>query len=103
VQTDDIELFRTFITRRTKWGLVYGPANGGKTTLAKYMGQKYGYSVIEWEPTIAQLKEKLGAPGEPLEDVPLAKIVEYYRKMFEMVGKEKYIFDGFPPGCETRQ
>ena len=44
----------------------------GKTTFAKYVAQKFGYNLIEWEPTIAILKEKLAAvPGEPLEEVTL--------------------------------
>jgi len=38
--------------------------------------------LIEWEPTIAILKEKLGPPGEPLEEVSLARIIEYYKGLF---------------------
>ena len=37
------------MNRRTKWGLVVGSSNSGKTTLAKYIGLKYGYTIIEWE------------------------------------------------------
>ena len=40
------------------------------------------------------LKEKLGAPGEPLEEVPLAKLVEYYSSLFAPVLREKFLFDG---------
>ena len=49
---------------------------------------------MEWEPTITLLKEKLGPPGEPLEDVPLPKLIEYYRNLFAPALKEKYLFDG---------
>ena len=58
--------------------------------------------MIEWEPTIAMLKEKLGQPGEPLEDVSLARIVDYYSKLFAPALTEKFIFDGFPPGSDQK-
>jgi replication-associated recombination protein RarA len=57
---DDIEQFRAFITAKTHFGVLTGPSFGGRTTLSRYIAAKFGYQVIEWEPTIAMLKEKLG-------------------------------------------
>lgn len=102
VSNEDTGAFRAYMTKRTKWGLVVGPSASGKTTLARYIAQRYGYTLVEWEPTIAALKEKLGQPGEPLEDVPLPRIVDYYTRTFAPVLRDKFVFDGFPPGCDTK-
>lgn len=50
---------------------------------------------MEWEPTINALKEKLAdVPGEPLDDVPLPKLIKYYTGLFSNFSNDKYVFDG---------
>ena len=82
ISSDDLGAVRSFLTKRKSFGLVVGPSVSGKTTLTKYIGLKFEYVVIEWESTIPILKEKLGPPGEPLEEVPLSRLVQYYQSMF---------------------
>lgn len=59
-------------------------------------------NLIEWgETTINFLKEKSSTvPGEQVEELTLPMIIKYYREFFSNVTNEKYVFDGFPPGCE---
>ncbi|CAD8057877.1 unnamed protein product [Paramecium sonneborni] len=101
IQNEDIGSFQSYVTRRVQYGIVVGPQMTGKTTFAKYISQKFGYNLIEWEPTIAQLKEKLApASGEQLEEVTLPQIIKYYKELFSNITNDKYLFDGFPPGCD---
>ncbi|CAD8140791.1 unnamed protein product [Paramecium octaurelia] len=102
IQNEDLGPFQSYLTKRVKYGIVIGPAMSGKTTFAKYISQKFGFNLIEWgETAITQLKEKLSTvPGEQIEELTLPMIIKYYKDLFSNVTNEKYVFDGFPPGCE---
>ena len=97
-------MLKSYLTKKTSYGFIFGPSFSGKTTLARYTAQRYGYTVIEWEPTIAMLKEKLAVnPGEPLEDVSFDKIIGYYKKLIGNYTSDVFLFDGLPPNVDFKQ
>jgi len=97
IDQPNLEFLDRFITKPVKYGFVMGPSSSGRTTVAKHIANKFGYTLIEWEPTISMLKEKLGTPEEPLDEVPYTKVVEYFRDRINAANsQETLLFDGFP-------
>lgn len=37
INNEDIEVFKSFITNKTHYGIVIGPSTSGKTTISKYI------------------------------------------------------------------
>jgi len=54
-----LDILDTYITKRAKYGFVVGPSAGGKTTIAKFVAQSFGYELVEWEPTFEVMAQKL--------------------------------------------
>ena len=58
--------------------MVFGSPSSGKTTLAKYLKEKYEYNLVDYEKITAYLKEKLGSDDGPLEEVPIDAMIKYF-------------------------
>ena len=67
---------------KAKFWVVGGASGSGKTTVAKFIADNFGFKLIELEKDIGGVKEKLANPDEG-EEVPLKKIINYYKKMIE--------------------
>lgn len=67
-----LDILDFYITKKAKYGVIVGPSASGKTTLAKFIAQTFSYELVEWESTIAQLKEKLATEEGAPEEVPYA-------------------------------
>ncbi len=74
------------------YGIVLGAPCSGKTTVARALARGLGMQLVEWEPALAQIKEELSTPENPVEELPPARVVEYYSKRIQ---KGSRLFDGF--------
>ena len=78
---------------KVEYWIINGPIGSGKTTVAKYLQSQFGYKLIEFEAELAQAKEKLANPDEG-EEVPLKKILNYFRQMLEQNKETVCVIDG---------
>jgi len=68
-----------------------------KSVVAKQLAKKYQFELVEWEATLAQLKEKLGTEDAPLETVSFQQVQDHFRARLEPAKcRGKVLFDGFP-------
>lgn len=51
-------LVLSYLDRRNPYILISGPESSGKTEIAKIIARDYGYKHIEFEPYMAEYKEK---------------------------------------------
>ena len=72
IDREALDIVDLYITERANFGFILGPTSGGKSTLAKYIAEKFQYTLIEWEPLFEMLKVKLGTEDSPLEEVTFA-------------------------------
>lgn len=52
------------LSPKASYWVVGGASGSGKTTVAKYISEQFGYKMIEFEKDIAVVKEKLANPDE---------------------------------------
>lgn len=60
-----------------------GPPFCGKTTLSKYLKEKFSYNLADFEKIIQQLKEKLGGEEGPLEEVPFEPLCKHLAEIIK--------------------
>ena len=80
------------LSEKANYWVVGGASGSGKTTIAKYIADQFGFKFIEFEKDLAAAKEKLANPEEG-EEVPLKKILNYYKNMIQNDKNCTYIFD----------
>ncbi len=69
IDRDALDIVDLYENERSNYGFVIGSSGSGITTSAKYIAEKYGYTLVEWEPTVEMLKVKLGGEEGPLEEI----------------------------------
>ena len=83
------------LSPKANYWVVGGASGSGKTTIAKYIADQFGYKFIEFDKDLAAVKEKLANPEEG-EEVPLKKILNYYKNLVNSDKGCTYIFDSLP-------
>lgn len=69
IDRHSLDIVDSFINDRSNFGFILGPVAAGKTALAKYIAHKFGFTLVEWEPTFEALKAKLGGEEGPLDEI----------------------------------
>ena len=72
-----------------------GPSCSGKSCVAKFICNEYGYKMIEFEPYLANIKEKLMGPDDG-EELPVKKVFAHFASLLKEDPNCVYLFDGFP-------
>lgn len=89
------ELLDAMLESSIKYGLLFGPASSGKTTIVKNLSKEYGMIEVEWEPTIEKVRENyLSEEEKGEEEVPTYKILKYLRDTFSNNLDKTFILDG---------
>lgn len=95
IDRDALDIVDAHINDRTNYGFVLGPVASGKTALSKYISTKFGYTLVEWEPTIEMLKTKLGSEDGPLEEVTYEQVEKYFADLLHpSKNPAQTLFDG---------
>ena len=81
------------LSEKVDYWIVSGAIGSGKTTVAKHIQNEFGFKMIEFETELAAAKEKLANPDEG-EEVPLKKILNYFKNLLVQNKGTTCIIDG---------
>ena len=97
VNSDSIEFLELYLEKRNVYGIVVGFPSSGKTTISKHICSKYSGQWIDYEELTNKLKEQLGTPDEPLDELPFPDQFPHIANMLSTNDPSNpFIFDGFP-------
>jgi len=102
IRINSLNVIDSFLKEKSSYGIVIGPSPAGKTTISNFIKNLFKYELIEWEPTIAMLKEKLGTEAEALDEVSFEQVKNYFSSKLKNY-KGTILFDGFPYSNEQAQ
>eukprot|EP00825_Cyclidium_porcatum_P024772 TRINITY_DN2712_c0_g1_i1.p1 TRINITY_DN2712_c0_g1~~TRINITY_DN2712_c0_g1_i1.p1 ORF type:complete len:1021 (-),score=266.12 TRINITY_DN2712_c0_g1_i1:130-3192(-) len=104
ISENKLDILDSYITKKTKFGIIVGPSASGKTTLSKHVAQQFSFELIEWEATNTVIKEKYSTPEEPIEEVTYNLVEKYLvDKLDPNKATNTFILDGFPYSNEQLQ
>lgn len=83
IKEDVLDLVDAKINKGVQYGIVFGAASSGKTTIAKALAKNRGFLLVDWEPTINIIKDKyLNETEKGLDDVPFPRVIQYFKDFF---------------------
>lgn len=99
----DYSVFEEKLGKKVEYGVVIGPPNSGKTTLAGVLKAKLDYQVIDMEAIRNKIRAGMtnedGEPVEPDTEVPIAEVEKAIVAMIDegksSTKRMKYVFDGY--------
>ncbi|KAL4450880.1 hypothetical protein ABPG74_011722 [Tetrahymena malaccensis] len=92
-----LDIVDAYINERSNYGFVLGPQASGKSSIAKYIASKFGYTLIDWEQTFEFLKTKLGGEEGPLDELTYEQVEKYFAETLNPAkNPSKTLFDGWP-------
>ncbi|KRX00815.1 P-loop containing nucleoside triphosphate hydrolase [Pseudocohnilembus persalinus] len=97
-----IDILDSYTTKRAKYGFVTGPQAGGKSTIAKYIADKFKFELVEttgekWEALQELIKAKFIKEDDENQDVTYDHFEKYFQERLNPALKNKVlIFDSFP-------
>ena len=96
----NIEDMDKYYGQHLQYVLINGPKLSGKTTIAKMIADKYGYTLVDTAGVTEELKKKLATEETPAESVTVNfdQILEHIAdKLHNRVNrKQKFVLDVFP-------
>ncbi|EGR28678.1 hypothetical protein IMG5_170620 [Ichthyophthirius multifiliis] len=102
IDREALDIIDLYVTERAHFGFVSGPTGSGITTSSKYIAEKFGFVLVEWESTFEMLKTKLGGDEGPLEEVNFQQVENYFVERLKG-NKDKTLFDGWPSVYNLQQ
>jgi len=96
----DYSIFKEKLGDKVEFGIVVGRSLSGKSTVCEYLGNNFGWKVIDMKAIAEKIRPTLGTEDEPFEgDVPLAEVEKDIRKFIEENRRNhervKFVFDGY--------
>lgn len=93
----DYKQFEEKLGHKIQFGFMVGKSLSGKSTVAKFMEAKLGFTIIDMKAETEKLRESKGTDEEPFTgEVPVAEVEERILGMVKATKKNaRFIFDDY--------